>query len=148
MFIFVLISGLFLVILFADMGDKRYLFQFFNNVNKDRVLFGAPWFFNNHLLILNKICPRENPMSVSLSYFDYWVQVHDLPTGLMSSHMANQFGDFLGIFIEYDTTVPMIGVKTYMRIKIKLDVGSPLKRRKKSLWALIVSFALGFSMRN
>lgn len=29
----------------ADLGEKRYLFQFFNDVDKNRVLLEAPWFF-------------------------------------------------------------------------------------------------------
>ncbi|KAA3467450.1 5'-nucleotidase surE [Gossypium australe] len=36
----------------TDLGDKRYLFQFFHEVDIQRVIGGAPWFFNNHLLIL------------------------------------------------------------------------------------------------
>lgn len=28
----------------ANMGDKSYLFQFFNDVDKNGVLSGAPWF--------------------------------------------------------------------------------------------------------
>lgn len=34
-----------------DLGEKRYLFQFFHDVDMQRVLAGTPWFFNNHLLI-------------------------------------------------------------------------------------------------
>lgn len=45
--------------------------------------------------------------------------------------MAKQFGDFLGIFLEYDTPVPKMGVQKYMRIKVKPDVNASLKRRKK-----------------
>ncbi|KAH1091111.1 hypothetical protein J1N35_018368 [Gossypium stocksii] len=39
----------------SDLGDKRYLFQFFHEVDRQRVMSGTPWFFNNHLLILQQI---------------------------------------------------------------------------------------------
>lgn len=34
-----------------DLGEKCFLFHFFNQVNFDRVFNGAPWTFNIHLLV-------------------------------------------------------------------------------------------------
>lgn len=94
----------------ADLGEKRYLYQFFIHVDNNRVLLGTPWFFNYHLLILSKILSGEKLMHVSLLSSEFWVQIHDLPFGLMSSQMAKQFGEFLWVFLEYDTKVPMMGI--------------------------------------
>ncbi|MBA0775406.1 hypothetical protein Gotri_010556 [Gossypium trilobum] len=60
-----------------DSGDKRFLFQFFHDVDVQRVLFGTPMVFH-----------------------EFWVQIHDLPPGLMKETMAKQFGDFLGQFLD------------------------------------------------
>ncbi|MBA0843990.1 hypothetical protein Goarm_001126 [Gossypium armourianum] len=38
---------------------------------------GTPWFFNNHLLLLHKIQPREDSMLVPLLSAEFWVQVHE-----------------------------------------------------------------------
>ncbi|MBA0783091.1 hypothetical protein Gotri_000862 [Gossypium trilobum] len=38
---------------------------------------------------------------------------------------------FLGTFLEYDTIMPTRGVQRFTRIKVRLDVSLPLKRRKK-----------------
>lgn len=46
----------------SNLGEKRYLFQFFHVVDMNRMLFGTPWFFNNHLLILSKILQGEDPL--------------------------------------------------------------------------------------
>ncbi|MBA0674907.1 hypothetical protein Goari_016476 [Gossypium aridum] len=54
---------------------------------------GTLWFFNNHLLLLYKIQPGEDPMLVSLLSTEFWVQVHDIPPGLMTEAMAQQFGN-------------------------------------------------------
>ncbi|MBA0731123.1 hypothetical protein Golax_022883, partial [Gossypium laxum] len=121
------IGGIFIL----DLGEKRYLFQFFYEMDKNRVLKGIPSFFNNHLLLMHKIQLGENPLLVALLSNEFWVQVHDLPPGLMSATMAHQFYSFLGTFLEYDTIMPTRGVQRFMRIKVQLDVSLPLKRRKK-----------------
>lgn len=52
----------------SELGGGRYLFQFFHEVDVNRVIIGTPWFFNNHLLILHKIMPGENPLSILLNF--------------------------------------------------------------------------------
>ncbi|MBA0785720.1 hypothetical protein Gotri_025374, partial [Gossypium trilobum] len=74
----------------TDIGEKQYLFQFFHEVNIAMVLVGTPWFFNNHLLILKRISYGDNPAVLELNSTEFWVQVHDLPPGLMSESMAVQ----------------------------------------------------------
>ncbi|PPS15936.1 hypothetical protein GOBAR_AA04642 [Gossypium barbadense] len=117
----------------TDLGDKRYLFQFFHEVDMQRMLSSTPWFFNNHFLILQTIQKGENPPAILLNFTKFWVQIHDLPPGLMIRTMAKQFGEFLGKFLEYDTFIPTLGLKRFMRIRIHLDVSTSLKRKKKDL---------------
>ncbi|MFQ6658153.1 hypothetical protein Gotur_027541 [Gossypium turneri] len=117
----------------TEIGEKRYLFQFFHEVDIDRVLAGIPWFFNNHLLILQKVLVGGNPAVMELNHTEFWIQVHDLPPGLMSASMAKQFGDFCGRFIEYDTSISTLGIQHYMRIRVCLNVIVPLKHKKKVL---------------
>ncbi|MBA0659342.1 hypothetical protein Goklo_011489 [Gossypium klotzschianum] len=89
-----------------DLGDKRFLFQFFHDADVQIVLFGTPMF---------------------------WVQIHDLPPGLMKETMAKQFGDFLGQFLEYDTSILTTEIKKFIYIRVRLDVSLLLKRKKKIL---------------
>ncbi|MBA0736593.1 hypothetical protein Gogos_010129, partial [Gossypium gossypioides] len=37
----------------SDLGDKRFIFKFFHKMDLDRVLNGALWTFNNHLLVFH-----------------------------------------------------------------------------------------------
>ncbi|MBA0625137.1 hypothetical protein Godav_010374, partial [Gossypium davidsonii] len=46
-------------------------------------------------------------------------------TGLMTETMAKQFGDFLGQFLENDTSISTMGIQKFMRIRIRLDVTIP-----------------------
>lgn len=77
-----------------DLGDKRILFQFFHEVDIQRVLSGTPWFFNNHLILFHRIKPGEDPSTVLLVQADFWVQIHEPPPGLLFENMAKQFGSF------------------------------------------------------
>lgn len=86
----------------TDIGEKRFLFQFYYDIDIDQFLDGSPCTFNNHLLIFHRLKEGEDPMMVPLFWSDFLVQIHDLPPGLMSEVMAQQFGNFLGSFNEYD----------------------------------------------
>lgn len=115
----------------SDLGDRRFLFQFFHEVDIQRVLAGTPWFFNNHLILFHRMKPGENPSLVPLFLIEFWVQVHDLPIGLVSKIMAKQFGDFLGKFLEYDLSSRLGSSPSVMHIRVQLNVNNILKRRKK-----------------
>ncbi|KAH1082362.1 hypothetical protein J1N35_022123 [Gossypium stocksii] len=73
----------------------------------------------------------EDPACICLNTTEFWVQIHDLPHGLMTEGMAKQFGDFMGQFIEYDSAAPMMGFRNFIRVRVRLDVTMPLKRKKK-----------------
>ncbi|PPS06924.1 hypothetical protein GOBAR_AA13727 [Gossypium barbadense] len=59
----------------------------------------------------------EDSLAMPLFWSNFWIQVHDLPMGLMSKMMAKQFGDFLGQILEYDTKSISKGYQSYMRIR-------------------------------
>ncbi|MBA0784670.1 hypothetical protein Gotri_025917, partial [Gossypium trilobum] len=86
----------------TDLGEKRYLFQFFHLMDLERVIKCSPWTFNNHLLILHKLRRGENPLQIPLIYSPLWVQVHDVPISFVSENLATQLGNFIGEFMEYD----------------------------------------------
>lgn len=85
-----------------DLGEKCYLFKIFLTKDIQWVLIGMPWFFNNHLLLFHELSPVEDPLSVNLVHAEFWIQLHELPPGLMFETVAKHFGSFLGEFLEYD----------------------------------------------
>ncbi|PPE00637.1 hypothetical protein GOBAR_DD02361 [Gossypium barbadense] len=111
-------------------GEESFIFQF---CLVGRVKAGTPWFFNNHLLILQEIPEGVNPATIDLRFTEFWMQVHGLPPGSMNESMAKQFGNFCGDYLEYDTSFPTLGSQTFLRIRVRLDVTAPLKRKKKVL---------------
>lgn len=90
-----------------------------------------PWFFNKHPLLLHRLKTKEDPLTVPLNFVVFWIQIHDLHSGLISEAMAKRFGMFLGELLEYDTWIPSMGFQRFICLKVKIDVLKPLKRRKK-----------------
>ncbi|KAH1123255.1 hypothetical protein J1N35_006415 [Gossypium stocksii] len=51
--------------------------------------------------------------------------------GVTSEGTTRQLGDFAGKFMEYDTSLVTRGGSNFMRIRVMLDVGLSLKRKKR-----------------
>ena len=65
---------------------------------------GGPWIYDNMYILLHRLMPNKVATSVLLDSLDFWVQIHNLPIGSMSTRVGKQFSDFVGKFIQYDET--------------------------------------------
>ncbi|MBA0703246.1 hypothetical protein Goari_027523 [Gossypium aridum] len=79
----------------------------------------GPWNFNSHLLILDQLKMGDDPLTVQLHWVDFWLLIHDLYLGFMADIVAHQLGNFIGEFIEYDTTATQLGYKRIMKIRVR-----------------------------
>ncbi|XP_062088872.1 uncharacterized protein At4g02000-like [Humulus lupulus] len=114
-----------------ELDTNRFLFQFFHEIDIKRVIDGSPWFFNRKALVIARMESDYNPRLISLNSLDLWVQVFELPTGFMSSRILEAIGGFIGKFKE-SCPKNFMGVwRDYMRIRISVDLNSPLKRRMR-----------------
>lgn len=86
--------------------------------------------FNSHLLILHKLKEGEDPLTVPLFWVDFWILMHDVPLWFMSEVVAKQFGNFVGQYLEYDGSSNQLSYKRIMRVRVRVDVRRPLRRRK------------------
>lgn len=73
------------------------------------------------MLVFNIVGKGEDPLEVPLFQLSFWIQLHGLPNGFITESAGKQFGDFFGTFMSYEC----------MRIRVKIDVRRPLKRKKK-----------------
>lgn len=96
------------------------------------VLNGGPWSLDNAMLVVSAIFSGVEPLSVLLWHLNFWIQIHDLPTGFMSEFIGKQLRIFFGEFLEYDPKNNSNIWRECTRIKIRLDVRKPLKCRKRS----------------
>lgn len=114
-----------------DLGKGRYLFQFYHKIDMLRVLNGGPWVFDNHMLILGVVKAGETLTKIPLNHVCFWVQIHDLPVGFMLEVVGQHLGNYIGSFVEYDAHNNDWAWRSYMRLKVNVDVRFPLKKEKK-----------------
>lgn len=95
------------------------------------VLKGGPWSFDSAIMVMEEVPKGEDPLNVPLWHVNMWIQIFDLPSGFMSEIVGKQLGDFIGRFIEYDSKNNSSIWREFMRIRVRLDVRHPLKRKKK-----------------
>ncbi|KAJ8747858.1 hypothetical protein K2173_013026 [Erythroxylum novogranatense] len=119
----------------ADGG--LYIFQFFHEVDLNRILEMSPVTFNNNLLILARMNGFTHPGDVPLFHFDIWVKVLGLLPGCMTGRAAKKIGNEISHFIATDPNNRTWS--KYMRVRVRLDVRNPLKkeiqlRKKQGEW--------------
>lgn len=85
-------------------------------------------------MILYYLQQGEDPLKVPLIHTPFWVQIHDVSVGLFSENLAVQLGNFLGEFLEYDESGIGKENRNYIRVRTKLDIRHPLKRKKQIMF--------------
>lgn len=114
-----------------EIEPNLFTFKFFHFRDMQTILKKGPWYFDNNLLILNTLPDNTPAQSVPLLSVSFWVRIHDVPVGFMTERVGKDLGNFIGEFLEYDVKNSANHLRSYMRIRVLLDVSKPLKRQKK-----------------
>ncbi|XP_045788287.1 uncharacterized protein LOC123883507 [Trifolium pratense] len=105
-----------------------FLFQFSHELDMEEVLQGGPWNFDNHMLIMERVQIGVQIENIPLYHVDFWVQVHNLPVGLMVEKVGQKLANYIGLFVEYDKNNNSSFWRQYMRLRVRVDVRQPLKK--------------------
>ncbi|GAU19381.1 hypothetical protein TSUD_76250 [Trifolium subterraneum] len=108
-----------------------YLFKFFHPLDVEEVLKGGPWNFDNFTLIIDRLKIGVALQDIPLFHVNFWVQIHDVPIGMMLETVGRGLANYIGEFVEYDKNNNTSFWRKYMRVKVRVDVRSPLKIEKK-----------------
>ncbi|GAU25945.1 hypothetical protein TSUD_16830 [Trifolium subterraneum] len=108
-----------------------YLFKFFHPLDVEEVLKGGPWTFDNFTLIIDRLKIGVALQDIPLFHVNFWVQIHDVPIGMMLETVGKGLANYMGEFVEYDKNNNTSFWRKYMRVKVRVDVRSPLKIEKK-----------------
>jgi hypothetical protein len=109
----------------------KFLFLFAHPLDMEAVLQGGPWTFDNNMLLLEQVQLGMQIDQIPLFYADMWVQVHDLPIGLMKETVGVKLANYIGTFVEYDKNNKSSFWRQYMRLRVRIDVRLPLKKDTK-----------------
>ncbi|XP_074341908.1 uncharacterized protein LOC141679304 [Apium graveolens] len=114
-----------------DIGEMRYTFVFYHPTDLQKVLDGGPWSFEQSLLIHSEVKENDDPKGVKLEDTEIWMQVYDLPNGFISENIFQSIGNYIGAYIKFDPANYDGFWKAYVRIRVRMNVTKPLKRRMK-----------------
>lgn len=94
------------------------------------------------MLVFKQLKEDENPQSTSLKNIEIWVQIYDIPRGLLSENVLKSIGVSIGDFIKSDPANLDGSWKQYARPRVALGVEKPIKRRMKlkrdgNIWSWI-----------
>ncbi|XWS46557.1 hypothetical protein CRYUN_Cryun14cG0078100 [Craigia yunnanensis] len=120
-------------------NPSLFLFQFFHELDINRVIKGGPWTFNQHLPITSRLKVGDNPTQIPLFLTEFWIQVHDFPNGFMFEKVGREIGNFIGSYVKADANNYGGIWRNFMHIRVAVDVRKPLKRRmkiKKTGWGM------------
>uniref|UniRef100_A0A803Q8T4 DUF4283 domain-containing protein n=1 Tax=Cannabis sativa TaxID=3483 RepID=A0A803Q8T4_CANSA len=111
-----------------ELEPNLYVFQFYHEIDIQRVIEGSPWTFNRFKLIFERLKAEEDPRSVRL---DMWVQLHNLRMGFMTETNARNVGNYTGSFVKSDPKNFMGIWRDYLHIRFTVNIEQPLKIRIK-----------------
>lgn len=92
---------------------------------------GGAWNFEQSLLLHHKLENGEDAHLVKLNKIEIWVQVYDIPIGMLSHKLLESIGNYVGVYVKADPQNLNGGWKMYYHILVVMDVEKPLKRRMK-----------------
>ncbi|KAJ8752257.1 hypothetical protein K2173_003893 [Erythroxylum novogranatense] len=102
--------------------DDTYLFQFYHEVDVNRVMEMSPWTFDNQLLLLERMDDYSHPS-----------EVHGLRSGFMSEHATEKIDNALGELVESDPKNYDKPKKKFMRLRYRQDVGGTMEVGDESM---------------
>ncbi|XVF60547.1 hypothetical protein PTKIN_Ptkin08bG0056500 [Pterospermum kingtungense] len=77
-----------------DLGSQCFLFQFFHELDIQRVESSGLWTFDRHVLISKCLDLSKQLLAVPLFHLSLWLQVHDLPVGFRSEKICKLIGEY------------------------------------------------------
>nr|KYP74048.1 hypothetical protein KK1_006715 [Cajanus cajan] len=108
-----------------------FLFQFYHTLDIQRILKLGPWSFNRYLLILGIIKDGDIPSQIPLFKVPFWIQIDNVSMGFYSQIVGQNLGNHIDEFLDYDVKNTQQFWRTYMRLRVLIDVRHTLKKSKR-----------------
>jgi hypothetical protein len=127
-------------VIFKELNDNIWLFEFEEVDDLRRVLEGRPWSFDRQMLVINEFDGKTPPAQMAFKHSLFWVQVHDMPLLCMTKGIAVKIGESLGRLEDVDFAGDGPGWGRCVRIRVELELAKPLERGRalrldgKSYW--------------
>jgi hypothetical protein len=115
-------------VIFKEIQENLWLFEFSDAVDKCRVLAGRPWAFDRQALIINEFDGQTPPSQMVFTSTPIWIQVHDMPLLCMSKTVGIKIGASMGKLEDVDLAGDGAGWGRCLRLRVNIDLSEPLER--------------------
>ncbi|GLT49662.1 hypothetical protein SLA2020_232060 [Shorea laevis] len=109
------------------LGDNLFAFYFFHPVDLQRVLTNGPWYFVNHVMVLQAAEPGRQVRRDDLFEVPFWIQIYGLPSDRMTVVSSQKIVVELGQLLEVDADDDHIEWDCELGLEMVV-VGSPLDK--------------------
>ncbi|XP_021750220.1 uncharacterized protein LOC110715908 [Chenopodium quinoa] len=107
-----------------------FMFQFFHWKDMKKVQDGAPWCFDNQLLVLKEVESGKQPWQVEFTQCLFWLRIYDLPFDSNTVEDAKAVASRVGEVVEVNE-IDEVGWETSFRVRVLMDIRKPIKRWQK-----------------
>jgi hypothetical protein len=115
-------------VVFKEVQDNMWLFEFADEEDKARVMAGRPWSFDRHILVLNEFNGNIPPSQMDFSRSPFWIQAHEMPLVCMTKGVGTKIGRSIGELHEVDVAGDGVGWGRCLRMRVTIDLTQPLER--------------------
>lgn len=129
-------------VVFKELQDNLWLFEFSEAVDKRRILAGRLWSFDRQMLVINDFDGKTLPSLMAFTHSPFWVQVHDMPLLCLSKAVGMKIGSSLGVLEDVDMAGKGAGWGRCLCLRVCIDLTKPLERgralklRDQSHWVM------------
>lgn len=117
-----------------EVGENLFMFQFRNNAQREIVISGGPWNFDDRLVLLKPLERGDKPSRNLLNKAIFWIQIHGLPFMSMSEKVGTLLGKKLGRVIEVKVDDDGFGLGSSLRVRAELISESLLNGGSNFWW--------------
>ena len=117
----------------SDGGDNILLLAFEMDVDAEKVMQGAPWAFDRHLVVFQRYNGVVLIQDLCFDKTAFWIQLHNLPFSVLTIDTALSIGETIGTITKPKDVGEMKG-GSFMKVQVEVDISKPLCRGRKISW--------------
>ncbi|KAF5445787.1 hypothetical protein F2P56_034811 [Juglans regia] len=115
-------------LVFHEFRANCFIIMFINSADRNRVLRGKPWLFDNHLFVLKLFDGFTQPNKINFEEEEFWIQLHNLPLACMSKSVGELIGRSVGEVVDVDVMEDGLGWGRFMRVRVVCDLRKAVAR--------------------
>lgn len=87
---------------FKEVERNIFIITFFIEVEKQRVMTGRPWLFDNNLFVLKSLDGKKQLTKTTFNMEHFWIQLHRLSVCYMNRYYGKLIGYTIGKVLDVD----------------------------------------------